>query len=124
MTVKELGEKIDKIGAYLLGDGEDFNLILENEDGSFGGDIIYFNKYDNKLTIERGDHTYEVVDVIEDDEEGLKVVLDHSIYDTEWGFDRSSHLYDFEESIKNHSREYLITLNAVVREYIPVELTK
>lgn len=72
------------------------------------------------MTIEHGDYTYEVVDVIEDEEEGLKVVLDYSIYETEWLFD----IYDSEESVKNHSREYLITLNAVVREYVPVELTK
>lgn len=120
MTLRQLGKKLEKLGVYKLGDDNDYILILDNDDGSYRCESIYYCDYSKELKIEVRDYTFKVKKVMV--EEGqTKVELDYSIYDTEFFSNRSNYAYCYDE-YKPTSKVYNFTLQKVTRNYSDVDL--
>lgn len=120
MTIRQLGKKLEKLGVYKLGDDRDYILFLDNENGSYRCESIYYCDYSKELKIEVCEYTFRVKNVMV--EEGqIKVELDHSIYDTEFFSNRSNYACYYDE-YKPTSKVYNFTLQKVTRSYSDVDL--
>lgn len=122
MTIEELGSKFDELFIYRLGEGEDYKLILDNEDGTFHCDLIHYSPFSKDICITIGEFDFKVEEVIVNGDK-LYVRLDHSIYEAEWYSNRSNYTCNYEDEVKEYNRTYLFTLQKVKRSYENVSLT-
>lgn len=121
MTIEELGSKLDELCVYRLGCGEDYDLILDNEDGTFHCDLIHYSPFSKDIRITVGEYDFKVEEVIVNGDK-LYVRLDYSIYEAEWYSNKSNYACNYNDDVKEYNKVYLFTLQKVERTYKNVSL--